>query len=297
LLSDEGGFGRTYLAVDLDKRNRECVIKQLAPQVQGTGALKKATELFEQEAQQLDELEEYPQIPALLAYFEENGYLYLIQQYIRGSTLEKLPKQGVWGELEVKDFLLNILPVLVLIHSKDIIHRDIKPNNIIKRDDNGNYVLIDFGASKELATTIATRGTQIGTYGYAAMEQLMEGKAYYASDLYALGVVCFYLLTKEEPSIIYIRQGYQWLDHWESYLQQPLSNQFKQILAKLLQREVNNRYDSAQQVLTALQTPHQPPQPPLERGENLQPRQLQRARPQHLYRFSCDFMCQEIAKK
>jgi formylglycine-generating enzyme required for sulfatase activity/tRNA A-37 threonylcarbamoyl transferase component Bud32 len=257
LLSDQGGFGRTYLAIDLDKLNRECVIKQLAPQVQGTGALKKATELFEQEARQLEELGENPQIPELLAYFEEKGHLYLIQQYIKGKTLDRLVNEGIWNEQQMKGFLINILPVLVLIHSKNIIHRDIKPSNIIKRDVDGNYVLIDFGASKELAATVATRATQIGTYGYAPREQLIEGKVYQASDLYGLGVVCFYLLTKKDPGILYMDQGYQWLDHWESYLPQSLSPEFKGILAKLLQREVTNRFSSAQQVLKALLIPSQ----------------------------------------
>jgi serine/threonine protein kinase len=255
LLSDEGGFGRTYLAIDLKKLNRECVIKQLAPQVQGTGALKKATELFEQEAQQLEKLGEHPQIPALLAYFEENGYLYLIQQYIKGKTLDKLPNQGVWNEQEVKDFLLNILPVLTLIHGKNIIHRDIKPNNIIKRDDNGNYVLIDFGASKELEGTIATKATTIGTYGYSAREQIIEGKAYPGSDLFSLGVTCFYLLTKVEPGVLYVDEGYRWLDNWDLHLKQPLSKEFKEVLKQLLEKDMKSRFSSAHQVLKALQTP------------------------------------------
>ncbi len=89
LLSNEGGFGRTYLAEDVDKLHEKCVIKQLAPQVQGTSALQKAKELFEQEARQLQELGEHPQIPTLYAYFEQDGYLYLVQQYIEGQPLHK----------------------------------------------------------------------------------------------------------------------------------------------------------------------------------------------------------------
>jgi hypothetical protein len=93
LLSDEGGFGRTYLAEDLDKLREVCVIKQLVPRQQGTTALNKAKELFDGEAKQLQQLEDSSplaqQIPQLLAYFEENGYLYLVQQYVRGQTLDK----------------------------------------------------------------------------------------------------------------------------------------------------------------------------------------------------------------
>ncbi len=76
-----GGFGKTYLAEDIDKLDEKCVIKQFAPQVQETAALQKATELFEQEAKRLQQLGEHPQIPTLLAYFQEDSRLYLIQQY------------------------------------------------------------------------------------------------------------------------------------------------------------------------------------------------------------------------
>ncbi|BAQ60634.1 TPR domain protein [Geminocystis sp. NIES-3708] len=252
LISDEGGFGRTYLAEDLDKLNTECIIKQLAPQVQGTEALKKATELFAQEARQLQELGENPQIPQLLAYFEEEGYLYLIQQYIRGKTLDKLITQKVWNEQKVKNFLTNILPVLKLIHGKNIIHRDIKPTNIIQREEDGQYILIDFGASKELRKTIATKATQIGTFGYAPFEQLTEGNAYPSSDLYSLGVICFYLLTGEDPNNLYINQGYQWVKNWDLYLKQPISHNFKNILNLLLQKDHKNRLSSAQEVVDIL---------------------------------------------
>ena len=69
LLSDEGGFGRTYLAEDLDRLNEKCVIKQLCPQKQGTAVFGKVKDLFDDEAKQLQQLGEHPQIPQLLAYF------------------------------------------------------------------------------------------------------------------------------------------------------------------------------------------------------------------------------------
>ncbi|MEL6166736.1 MAG: 4-Cys prefix domain-containing protein, partial [Cyanobacteria bacterium J06628_3] len=87
VLSQEGGFGKTYLAQDSDKLNELCVIKQLAPRIEGNWALKKAVELFEKEAQLLQELGENPRIPKLLAYFEQDGCLYLVQQFIDGQNL------------------------------------------------------------------------------------------------------------------------------------------------------------------------------------------------------------------
>ena len=89
VLSDEGGFGRTYLSEDIDKLNERCVIKQLAPKFQGTWSQKKAMELFAEEAKRLQELGEHPQIPTLLAYFEQDNCLYLVQQFINGQNLLK----------------------------------------------------------------------------------------------------------------------------------------------------------------------------------------------------------------
>ncbi|OUL36640.1 hypothetical protein BV372_06670 [Nostoc sp. T09] len=89
-----GGFGKTYLAEDVEKFNELCVIKQFAPQIQGTGALQKATELFEQEARRLQHLGEHPQIPTLFAYFEQDHRLYLVQQFIdRENLLDELQHQ------------------------------------------------------------------------------------------------------------------------------------------------------------------------------------------------------------
>ncbi|MFM6194363.1 MAG: protein kinase domain-containing protein, partial [Planktothrix sp.] len=200
-LLGQGGFGRTYLAEDRDKLNEKCVVKQFVPMMQGTAGLQKALELFEREAKQLQQLGHHPQIPALSAYFSENNQLYLIQQYIEGETLDKiLQKQGVWTEPQVKELLISLLPVLEFIHQQKVIHRDLKPDNIMRRG-NGEYVLIDFGVAKDLsATVIHTQvGTRVGSDGYASREQMQGGDAYPATDLYSLGATCFYLLTKISP--------------------------------------------------------------------------------------------------
>ncbi|MCT7956328.1 protein kinase domain-containing protein [Laspinema palackyanum] len=253
LLSNEGGFGRTYLAEDIDKLHEKCVIKQLAPQVQGTSALQKAKELFEQEARQLQQLGEHPQIPTLYAYFEQDGYLYLVQQYIEGEPLHKC-QQGTWKETQVRELLEQLLPVLEFIHQRGVIHRDIKPPNIMQRKSDGKYVLIDFGASKQLkSTVVAGQGTQIGTNGYSPFEQMKRGEAYPASDLYSLGVTCFYLLTGNDPFALFLDQGYGWVDSWREHLLQPLSEQLQQVFDNLLQKESQNRYQNAGDLLRDLQ--------------------------------------------
>ncbi|MBW4625685.1 MAG: protein kinase [Brasilonema octagenarum HA4186-MV1] len=129
-----GGFGKTYLAEDTDKLNEHCVIKQFAPQVQETGALNKATELFEQQAKRLQQLGKHLKIPALLAYFEQDNRLYLVQEFIDGQNLlVELQQQGIFNEQKVRELLLDLLDILKTVHQYKVIHRDIKPENIIRR--------------------------------------------------------------------------------------------------------------------------------------------------------------------
>lgn len=248
-----GGFGKTYLAEDIDKLNAQCVIKQFAPQISGTNAFQKAKELFLQEAQQLQKLgEHYSQIPTLLAYFEENSRLYLVQQFIDGKNLlEELEKQGIFSESKIRALLQDLLTTLKVVHEYGVIHRDIKPENIMRRRSDGKLILIDFGASKQLQGTVRT-GTLIGTFGYAPLEQLEQiedCEVCPASDLYSLGATCFHLLTEVHPWNLWKKQGYGWVKTWRLHLKQPVSKELDDILDKLLQEEYQQRYQYAQAVL------------------------------------------------
>ncbi|WP_051424284.1 bifunctional serine/threonine-protein kinase/formylglycine-generating enzyme family protein [Aphanizomenon flos-aquae] len=257
VLSAEGGFGRTYLAEDSQKLNETCVIKQLAPKQSGTYALKKATELFIEEAKRLQDLGEHPQIPTLFAYFEDNGFLYLVQQFIKGENLlDELAQKGKYKETQIRELLLDLLPSLNLIHERNIIHRDIKPQNIMRRASDGKLVLIDFGASKQLTTTVHTQiGTQIGSYGYSPLEQIQGGEAYPASDLFALGATCFHLLTGVDPFNLWTINGFSWVNNWRQYLSGSVSQELGQVLDKLLKVDIQKRYQSADEVIKDIQIP------------------------------------------
>ncbi len=257
-LLGEGGFGRTYEAIDTDRMDDSCVIKQFFPQVQGTAALEKATELFKQEAKRLYELGEHPQIPRLIAYFEQDKRLYLVQELIEGQTLlAELNQQGAFSEEKIRQLLADLLPVLKVVHERGVIHRDIKPENIMRRRKDGQLMLIDFGVSKQVtATILGQAGTTIGTHGYAPMEQ-MRGQVYPASDLYSLGVTCIRLLIqclpKENGSDdLYDALEGRWI--WRERLPKgvPISQQLGQVLDKLLQEPVKERYQSADKVLADL---------------------------------------------
>ncbi|AFY33556.1 serine/threonine-protein kinase [Calothrix sp. PCC 7507] len=270
VLSDEGGFGRTYLAEDVDKLNEWCVVKQFAPKIQETSALKKAIELFKEEAKQLQKLGEHPQIPTLLAYFEQDNYLFLVQQFIDGHNLLQELQQGItYNEAKILDLLLDLLPILQFIHDRGVIHRDIKPQNIIRRQSDGRLVLIDFGSSKQLTATVQTQiGTTIGSHGYTPMEQMQDGEAYPASDLFSLGTTCFHLLTGIRPSKLWMQHGYSWVSAWRQhfsnsgYVGGSLSGHLSQVLDNLLEIDIQQRYQSVDEVIKDLTNqPLLPPTP------------------------------------
>lgn len=249
-----GGFGKTYLAEDIDKLNEKCVIKQFVRQARGTYALNKAKYLFEQEARQLQKLGEYSQIPRLLAYFEEGSSLYMVQEFIDGENLlSELKQEGIFSEQKIRELLFDLLNILKIVHEHKVIHRDIKPDNIIRRSSDRKLVLIDFGASKQLMTTaIPETGTAIGSIGYVPVEQIEDGEAYRASDLYSLGATCFHLFSGISPWKLCNIKAYSWVESWRQYLQQPLSRELGEIIDKLLKQDYRQRYQSVSDVLQEL---------------------------------------------
>ncbi|MGI0492535.1 protein kinase domain-containing protein [Alkalinema pantanalense CENA528] len=252
----QGGFGKTFLAVDEDRLKAKCVIKQFSPQLKGTKALEKAIQLFEQEAMRLYELGEHPHIPALLAYFEQDSRLYLVQQFIEGPTLaQELAKTGCFGEQKIREVLAGLLPILKFVHDRNVIHRDITPANIIRRKLDHRLVLIDFGVAKLLqeSGTSIQPGTKIGTEGYAPIEQLRSGCAYPASDIYSLGATCLYLMTQTKPEELYDPLRGRWL--WRESLEQrgvTFTEGIGRILDRMLKDLVGERYQSAAEVMQDL---------------------------------------------
>lgn len=253
----QGGFGKTFLAVDEDRLKARCVIKQFSPQLKSLKALEKAVQLFEQEAMRLNELGEHPHIPSLLAYFEHDQRLYLVQQFIEGETLgQELARRGCFGEQKIREVLAGLLPILKFVHDRHVIHRDITPANIIRRKLDNRLVLIDFGVAKVLqegGSEIAAPGTRIGTEGYAPMEQLRSGRAFPASDLYSLGATCLYLMTQTKPEELYDPVHGNWL--WRSKLAEKgvvLTEGLGKILDRMLKDLVSERYQSVSEVMQDL---------------------------------------------
>ncbi|MEB3883054.1 GUN4 domain-containing protein [Lyngbya sp. CCY1209] len=248
----QGGFGRTFKGFDEDKPSKPpCAIKQFYPQAQGTKTLDKAKQLFEREAVRLDELGHHPQIPELYAYFTQDDRQYLVQEYIRGKNLQQeLQESGNFGADRILQLLQDLLPVLDFVHKKQVIHRDIKPDNIIRRTSDNQLFLVDFGAAKfATSTALTTPGTSIGSSGYAAPEQTF-GQANFTSDIYSLGVTCIYLLTHIDPVQLYDANEGEWV--WRQYLSEPVNPAFAQVLDKMLSHTANKRHQSVGAVSRAI---------------------------------------------
>jgi serine/threonine-protein kinase len=255
-----GGFGDTFLAEDTQMPSkRRCVIKQLRPVNNNPKIYQLVQDRFQREAAVLEELGKgNRQIPQLFASFIEDGEFYLIQEWIEGETLsQKITKFGRLSESAVKEILINILPVLDYVHSQRIVHRDIKPDNIILRNQDNQPVLIDFGAVREAMGTVMTTGGNatssivIGTPGYMPSEQ-SAGRPVFSSDLYSLGLTAIYLLTGKVPQELET-------DHnsgeiiWQHHVLN-VSSGFKAIIDKAIQSHPRDRYPTAKDMLNALRS-------------------------------------------
>lgn len=255
-LLGQGEFGRTFLGMDVTQGAQStCVIKQWLPRSHHGKIYQKTRELFRREIFHLKVLEDNRQLPKLLDWFQQEEWLYLVQQYVPGRNLAAcLEADGVFGEDQIRHVLADLLPVVQFIHDRQIIHRDIKPQNLIQRQDDGRIVLVDFGASKFIHSTLSGQpGTVIGSAGYAAPEQVL-GRATFASDLYSLGVTCLYLLTGISPVDLFSFGEGRWV--WRDFLRQPLSDTLAAILDRLIERDLNYRYTSAVSVLQDLDPSH-----------------------------------------
>lgn len=254
----DGGFGKTFLVEDTQMPSaRKCVLKQLKPIQDNPQIHQLVKERFQREAAILERLgDHHRQIPRLYAYFEEGDEFYLVEEWVEGETLtQRVELQGAMSEAEVRSLLLDLLPTLSDIHRQGIVHRDIKPDNIILKRVDRKPVLIDFGAVKETMGTVMnskqnqTHSIVIGTPGYMPSEQ-MAGRPVFSSDLYSLGLTAIYLLTGRQP---------QQLDNdsmtgkvlWQQYVPN-VSPDFAAVIDRAIQPYANQRFAAAQDMAMAL---------------------------------------------
>ncbi|MBD2244145.1 serine/threonine-protein kinase [Nostoc sp. FACHB-888] len=262
-LLGRGGFGAAFLARDRRIPGmRQCVVKQFQPSGNLTlNQLQQAQLMFEREAEVLAQLgNDHEQIPDLFAFFpmivnglqpgQQDQFFYLVQEYINGQNLEEeLVQHGKFSEQQILEVLQEILKVLKFVHDRGIIHRDIKPSNIMRRGD-GRLFLLDFGAVKQVTNAALGAASSTGIYsmGFAPPEQMAGGQVFPSTDLYALAVTLITLLTNQEA----IKLFDAYTNQWKWRMQVTINPRLADILDKMLLPAANQRFQSAQEVLDAL---------------------------------------------
>jgi serine/threonine protein kinase len=274
-LLGQGGFGRTYLALDRERFDEPCVLKEFTVSYQDEALVAKAKAMFAREASILHQVQ-HPQIPRFWAAFEWEDRLFLVQDYIQGDNYRTLLQQRrdrgeTLTEVEVLHLLNHLLPVLSYLHDRQIVHRDISPENLVLSPGQrptaidgaapvskpladytvGLPVLLDFGSVKAATSGLAlvSTMTRVGKVGYAPPEQLQTGNVQPHSDLYALAATCIVLLTGREPHQLLDSLTLDW--HWQPYTQ--VSRELANILNRMLALHPTDRYPTAQAVYSDLQ--------------------------------------------
>lgn len=258
-----GGFGQTFLAKDLHLPGQpHCVIKQLKPHDRSPQHMQVARRLFDTEARTLYQLGSHPQIPRLLAHFEDGGEFYLAQELIDGHSLtEEFYTTASWDTVQVVAFLSDVLGILTFVHDHRVIHRDLKPSNLIRRRRDGRIVMIDFGAVKQASTQLisAAPGTNptvaVGTQGYMPSEQL-AGRPQFSSDIYAVGVMGINALTGQDPEHLAPNATTGEID-WHRYAPNA-PDALRTVLDTMVRYDFRARYATAREAIAALQAlpPH-----------------------------------------
>ncbi|MEH2245314.1 serine/threonine-protein kinase [Nostoc sp.] len=254
-----GVFGQTYIAVDVDyPENPKCVVKQIKVSSFESGYLDMLRLLFLTETQTLKLLGSHHQIPEFIACFEENKQFYLVQECIEGHALTaELPIDEQWGclwsESEVVEFLIDVLSILEFVHSQGVIHCDIKPENLIRRNSDRKLVLIDFGSIQSIDFGI---GAELPIFripatslGYIPPEQFIE-QTQPNSDIYALGMIAIQALTGLEPLQL---KADPYSDEiiWRSQ-NTPVNDYLAAVLSQMIRYDYQKRFQSADEVLRVL---------------------------------------------
>ncbi len=249
----QGGFGHTYLAEDRSFNARHlCVVKHLSPAPENLPYLDRIIELFNREADILKKLSLFSNlIPKFIDRFEENGELYLVQEFIDGAPLsaEVNPDKKLTQVATIK-LISQILIPLNYCHVEGLVHRDLKPDNIMRRHQTGELVLIDFGIAKDMGAASITQKSYGGTPGYASEEQ-QYGVPEPASDVYAVGKIAIQALTGLYPTELRRNpQTMAW--EWRKYCQ--VTDGFAIVLDRMVELLAARRYQNAQAALAAVES-------------------------------------------
>jgi len=252
-----GEFSQTYLAQDNCRLGLPmCVVHHLFQLVSNEPQSLQATrEWFIKAAETFKKLGKDDQIPQLVDYFEADQEFYLVREYIEGHPLSvEFSSNHRWSESQVVQMLQQVLSILEFVHDHGVIHQGIKPANVIRRQRDDRFVLIDFCSIKQPLLIVTaqqwlTRATYMSSLGYISTEQ-GRGRPRPSSDIYALGIVGIQALTGLHPTQL-LEDSDTGEILWQSRAR--VSPELAHVLSKMVCYHFKNRYQSAAETLQALQ--------------------------------------------
>jgi eukaryotic-like serine/threonine-protein kinase len=242
---------QTYLAKDLQATgDTRCVVEKLNFSSDHAINWQLIKQHLVKEVAVLERLGDHPQIPQFYNYFIEEQQFYLIREYVEGNNLEKVVERKLFNEVEIIYLIQDVLRILDFIHKTNVIHRDVQPINLIQRKQDNSFVLINFGAIRELESTEINlkgeliNGKPVGNWSYIAPEQKI-GQSHFKSDIYALAKSAVYALTGRSP-----QELEQTKVNWQDRCQ--ISPKLRSILDQMMCVDPEQRYSSALEVLKDL---------------------------------------------
>lgn len=247
----QGGMGTTYLAWDktgsLTGKPITLVLKEMNADLL---SVPKAQELFEREARILKSLN-HPGIPQYYDFFTEQNRKYLAMELIHGQNLEqRIYEKGPVTPTQAIAWAVQVCDILTYLHSlhPPLIHRDVKPANLMLRQRDNRVILLDFGAVKEIGTPL---GTRIGAEGYSAPEQ-DRGQPCPQSDVFAIAPTLVFLMTGQAPINYYRRHG----QHFRLEVADipTITPALQKVMEKASHPDLRQRYPTAQALAQALRT-------------------------------------------
>lgn len=253
-IEKNSNFSKVFYALDTYQNPpRNCLIKVFEPMVQKVEIAKWISKEFQKEAKRLKQLSlNNKHLPQIYTYSNEFQVYYIVRELIEGKTLKEI--QSGFSTQKIREILIELLSVLDYLHQHKVIHQNIKPKNVILRDEDGLPVLINFGSIKQIIATYGFYGDkQIfsanNLYGYAPPEQAI-GKPLPASDLYSLGLTAIYLLTGKHPVDLAIDSHSGNFKIPETIAR--LDSDLAAILTRAISPNAVDRYSSAREMSNAL---------------------------------------------
>lgn len=254
----EGGMAAVYKAYDT-RLEREVAVKFLRTELFGEAVLEQLYRRFEREAKALARLSHF-HIVKIYDYGEYENTPYLVMEYIPGGTLKsRMGKPVPWRE--AVGLLLPVARAIEYAHQHGVLHRDIKPSNILITES-GEPLLTDFGIAKILESgetqAITRTGVGIGTPEYMAPEQGLAQPVDYRTDVYALGIVLYEMLTgrkpytADTPTAVLIKQIHDPLPNPREFAPE-LPVEVERVLLKALAKQPEFRYPSMSEMVKALE--------------------------------------------